>query len=160
MPSYSKSSAEKLLLTDPRLRAIFELAIEDWDHTIIYGHRTKTDQDDAIAAGNSQKPWPTSEHNKIPSRAVDGAPYYADVPKGGIDWRTDAALLAAAKLGDWDSVKAILENIKRWIAFSGYIRGIAKARGIKIRSGADWDNDQRFNDHTLIDLPHFELVDP
>lgn len=160
MPRYSRASLDRLLSCDDRLQLICNTAIEHWDHSVLYGHRTKAEQDDAVAKGFSKTPWPQSKHNSLPSRAVDLAPWYADVPKGGIDWRTDAELMAAIRRGDMEAVRAILENIKRWMAFTGFIRGIAAAKGISVRSGADWDNDQKFNDHTLVDLPHIELLDP
>lgn len=159
MAKYSMSSERRLLTATPDMQAVFRCAIaHGWDHTIIEAHRGEAEQNAARRAGRSTKSWPNSKHNQLPSPAVDAAPYYPEAPNGGIDWRTDKALLDAARLGDWAAVVAILENIKRWMAFGGFIRGIGAAKGIRIRHGGDWDGDQRFNDHHLVDLPHFEEV--
>ena len=47
----------------------------------------------------------------------------------------------------------------RFYHFVGFVRGIASQKGIKIRTGADWDGDHLFNDQTFHDLPHFELLE-
>lgn len=156
MPTYSSSSISRIATCTANLQRVFGVVIQSWDNSIFYGHRGKEDQDKAVAEGKSQKPWPTSTHNSVPSKAVDAGPYYPEVPAGGIDWRTDAALMEAARAGRFDEVKEILENIKRWYSFGGFVRGVGAALGIKIRWGGDWDNDCRFNDHKLVDLPHFE----
>lgn len=149
--AYSAQSKARLDTARVKLRGLFEQIVQYFDVTILYGHRTKAEQDDAVARGVSQKPWPTSPHNDLPSRAVDAAPYY-----GGIDWRTDAELLKAAKEGRWEDFRVITENIKRWYHFGGFVRGYGAAVGAKVRWGGDWDGDFKFNDHTLVDLPHFE----
>lgn len=156
MPSYSAKSGSRLSTCTPNLQRVFGIVVQWWDNTVFYGHRPKDEQDRAVAEGKSQKPWPTSKHNSRPSQAVDAGPYYPEVPAGGIDWRTDAALLEAAKAGRYEEVKEILENIKRWYSFGGFVRGVGAALGVKIRWGGDWDGDCRFNDHKLVDLPHFE----
>jgi len=134
------------------------VAIREWDFMVLEGHRDRAKQDAMVAAGTSTLKWPHSKHNAMPSLAMDVAPWYPENPNG-IDWRTDAELMKAAHNGDWRAVKIILENIKRWYALAAFLRGVAHALGIKIRSGADWNGDQRFNDHSLIDLPHIELVE-
>ena len=48
------------------------------DFTILCGHRGKEEQDEAVRAGHSRTPWPTSKHNGTPSLAVDIAPYPVD----------------------------------------------------------------------------------
>lgn len=157
MAKYSQRSESRLITATDNMQDVFRTAIAvGWDHTILCGHRGELEQNRAFADKRSTKRWPDSNHNKLPSPAVDAAPWYPEAPNGGIDWRTDAELMKAARAGDWAAVVAILENIKRWMAFGGFIRGIGAAKGIRIRHGGDWDGDQRFNDHTLIDLPHFE----
>ncbi len=160
MAKYSARSASRLATCTTGLQSVFAVVIQWWDHTILFGHRGKEDQDAAMVAGASTKPWPASKHNLTPSQAADAAPYYADVNNGGIDWRTDAELLKAAREGRFEDVKAILENIKRWYSFGGFVRGVGAAKGVRIRWGGDWDGDCRFNDHTLVDLPHFEEQTP
>lgn len=143
----------------PELQETMSLVLERWDHTLFFGYRGEAAQNAALANGTSTKKFGESKHNVFPSDAVDAGPYYPDAPKGGIDWRTDKELLIAAQRGDWVAFRAILENIKRWYAFSAFVRGVGWGKGrYIIRSGCDWDNDQRFNDHSLIDLPHHEIV--
>ena len=52
--------------------------------------------------------YPNSKHNKLPSKAVDVAPY-------PIDWN----------------------DPDRFYHFAGYVRGIAEGMGIKIRWGLE-----------------------
>lgn len=158
MPHFAVASLDALSTCDERWQEIAHSAIRVWDFSVLECHRNRAKQDAMIAAGTSLAHWPTSKHNSMPSLAIDLAPWYPKNP-GGIDWRTDHAMMAAAYDGNWRLVRTILENVKRWQAFSGFIRGIAHARGIKVRSGADWDGDARFNDHKLIDLPHYEIIE-
>lgn len=160
MPAYSPSSKQKFNTLCPELQDTLTTVILHWDHTILFGFRGRADQEKALQDGFTTKPFGSSTHNFLPSDAVDAAPYYPEVPKGGIDWRTDKELLFCARNGDWDLFKTILENIKRWHSFSAFVRGVGAAKGYTIRSGCDWNNDQRFNDHNLIDLPHHEIVRP
>lgn len=130
MPSFSQKSLEKLNTCDPRLVKLFIEVVKHVDCTILEGHRGKEAQDAAVAAGNSKTPWPTGKHNSIPSKAVDAAPYPVD-----------------------------FNNPSRFYLFAGFVRGIASQMGIKIRIGADWDGDFDTKDQSLIDLPHFEILD-
>lgn len=158
MPHYSARSESRLQTVAEPIQRVMRFVLKRFDHTILEGHRDQLTQDAAFVRGASTKQWPNSKHNQLPSAAVDAAPYYPEVPAGGIDWRTDAALLAAAKSQDWVAFMAILENVKRWHTFGGYVLGAGNAMDVQIRWGGDWDLDFHFNDQTLIDLPHFELV--
>lgn len=158
---YSPASKAKFATLCPELQDTMELVLQRWDHTIFFGFRGRADQEKALADGFTTKPFGASKHNVLPSDAVDAGPFYPEVPTGGIDWRTDKDLMIAARNGDWTAFRVILENIKRWYAFSAFVRGVGWGKGrYIIRSGCDWNNDQRFNDHRLIDLPHHEIVRP
>lgn len=157
---YSPASKAKFDTLCPELQDTMSTVLAWWDHTIFFGFRGQADQEKALADGFTTKPFGASKHNRMPSDAVDAGPFYPEVPAGGIDWRTDKELMIAARNGDWAAFKAILENIKRWYSFSAFVRGVGAAKGYRIRSGCDWNNDQRFNDHSLIDLPHNEIVRP
>lgn len=109
MPLFSAISKERLATCDPRLQELFNDVIEFRDCSILVGHRGKAAQDLACAEGNSRAPWPTSNHNCSPSRAVDAAPY-------PIDW----------------------EDIERFKEFADYVKSRATALGIKIRWGGDY----------------------
>ena len=43
--------------------------------------------------------------------------------------------------------------------FGGYVKGIAKSQGVKIRWGGDWDGDFETKDNIFDDLCHFEILD-
>ena len=47
----------------------------------------------------------------------------------------------------------------RFHYFGGYVKGIAKSQGVKIRWGGDWDGDFETRDNIFDDLCHFELLD-
>jgi len=100
-----------------------------FDCTIITGHRNREEQTKKFGAGLSKKMYPHSKHNSLPSMAVDVAPY-------PIDW------------ADRD----------RFHYFAGFVMGIAKKRGIKLRWGGDWDGDTEVKDNNFDDLLHFEII--
>ena len=126
---FSEFSKEKLTSVDPILREILEIAIGVMDFRVIEGHRNKTRQDEMVEQGRSKLSYPNSKHNSLPSKAVDIAPY-------PIDW----------------------EDTDRFVLLAGIIKGIAYTRGIKIRWGGDWNDNNKF-DQSFVDMPHFELVD-
>ena len=130
MPYYSKQSRERLETCDIRLQDIFNTVIKFFDHSILCGHRPEEEQDLAFQKGNSKVQWPKGKHNKIPSKAVDTAPY-------PIEW----------------------DNIRRFTLFAGFVLGIAYMMGIKLRWGGDWNGDTKMKDQTFNDLVHFELID-
>lgn len=139
MPSYSKQSAERLATCDQQLRDLFNEVVKHFDCTILEGHRVKEAQDKYVAEGKSKTPWPTSKHNKIPSKAVDAVPY-------PVRW------------GVAGTPEQRRKDIARFYMFAGFVKGIAASMGIKIRWGGDWDGDHDFNDQNFDDLPHFEVV--
>ena len=158
MPTFSARSKANMDTCHDELKLVGYAAINYVDFTVLVGHRTKKQQDQALKDGTTTKAFPLSNHNILPSDAMDLAPFYPDVPAGGIDWRTDGALFKAIAAGNIEEAKAILENIKRWYAFGGFVKGTAAGKGITLRWGGDWDGDYKYNDHTLVDLPHFERV--
>lgn len=142
MPLLSATSRQRLLTCDSRLRDVLLSAIQVVDFTVMVGHRNKEDQDRAVAEGKSQKPWPTGNHNSMPSRAVDIAPVYYDSSKMQIDWKD---LIAFGRI-------------------MGVVQCIAHQKNIRLRFGLDWDGDfrsvDRDPDESFLDAPHIELVDP
>lgn len=134
MPSFSKSSLDKLNTCDQQLIDLFKEVIKHYDCTVVCGVRSKEDQDEAVRTGKSKTPWPTSKHNVLKpdqkSRAVDVVPC-------PINWN----------------------NREAFYHFGGFVKAIAMQKGIKIRWGGDWDSDNDLKDQNFIDLPHFELVD-
>ena len=130
MPAFGKVSLERLSTCDPRLQEVLGEAIKYRDFSVLCGHRDEAAQNEAVAKGNSKAPWPTSKHNRLPSLAVDVAPY-------PIDW-TDAGSFAL---------------------LAGYILRIGDERGVKLRYGGDWNGNGKTKDERFLDLPHIELVD-
>lgn len=138
MPYFSKSSKDKLATCDARLQNILNQVIKYYDCKILDGHRDKKHQDSLFYSvpKRTKVKWPDSKHNKIPSLAVDVAPY--PIPyEWGNDWR--------------DRVK--FYELKAIIFF------IAAQQGTKIRFGGDWDNDSDYKDNKFNDLVHFEIVE-
>ena len=109
--------------------AVMQMQVMDF--AVLCGHRTQEEQLELFAAGLSKVK--NSKHNEKPSRAIDIAPY---------------------------KVRTVTEKDKaRYYMLAGLVVAAARDRGIKIRCGADWDGDGKFNDQTFDDLAHFELVD-
>ena len=119
---FGKESLAKLETCDPRLITFAKAVMEGVDRgdlmtddvadlTILWGHRGEKDQNEAFAKGTSEKQWPNSKHNKLPSLAVDMVPY-------PINW---------AK-----------EKLYRFEALRRYARGVAQGLGIRIRI-ISWD---------------------
>jgi len=137
MPAYSKASKSRLDTCHPDLQRVFNKVIGFFDHTIIEGHRGKEAQNAAFAAGNSKLKWPNGNHNSLPSKAVDAAPVEYKDRKAVIDWK----------------------DVQRMSFFAGQVLATARAMGITLRWGGDWDSDTELKDNSFDDLVHFEIVE-
>ena len=126
---FGPASRGRLNTVHPLLVEICEEAIKHIDFSVICGHRTEEAQKQAVLDKASKVNYPNSKHNSLPSMAVDIAPY-------PIDWN----------------------NTTRFAHLIGLVRGIAAMKGIKIRTGSDWDSDGDITDHKFMDWPHVELV--
>lgn len=109
MPTFSKSSAEKLATCDKRLQDLFNEVVKIQDCTVTCGYRGEKEQNEAFKAGFSRKLFPHGQHNKMPSLAVDVVPY-------PIDYKDE----------------------ERLRCFSLLVKDVADKMGIEIESGADW----------------------
>ena len=109
MYKFGKTSKQRLATCHPDLQEIMNELIKVMDVSILCGHRTKEEQNDAYDKGHSKLRYPKSKHNKSPSLAVDVVPY-------PIAW----------------------DNMKRFNRMVGIIQGIAHCKGIKIRVGIDF----------------------
>lgn len=134
MPRFGRASRQRLATCDPRLQEIFNEVIKTWDCTIVCGHRTEEDQNRAYDEKKSKLKFPKSKHNTYLSKAVDVAPYYANV---GILWT----------------------DLGGFYMFAGYVIRVAEQLGYKLRYGGDWNGNKSTADQTFNDLPHFELVE-
>ncbi len=130
MPKFSVTSGGKLATCDQRLRQLFNRVVRDFDCTIIEGHRNEERQNRMVDEGKSQIRWPNGNHNTKPSRAVDVAPF-------PINW------------GDRE----------RMSYFAGYVMATARAMGVNLRWGGDWNQDTEVKDNKFDDLVHFELTE-
>lgn len=146
MGTFGPTSAARLATCDPRLRELLEDVVRSFDCVVLCGHRGEAEQNAAFARGASKKKWPNGEHNSLPSRAVDAAPYDPRVP-GGVNWGEDLR-----------TKKPDRAALVRFYLFAGYMMRAAEARGLRIRWGGDWDGDTFVDDQTFNDLVHFELV--
>jgi peptidoglycan LD-endopeptidase CwlK len=129
MPVFGATSKANLATCHPDLQHVLNEAIKHVDFSVTCGYRGQVEQDKAFAEGKSKLKYPNGEHNKIPSNAVDVAPY-------PINWN----------------------DAEAFTLLSGVIYGIACMMGIKLRLGADWDGDFNTLEHKFKDRPHIELV--
>lgn len=129
MPKFGDKSKAELATAHPDLQRLFNEVIKTFDCVVLEGHRGEAAQEEAVRTGKSKIHWPNGNHNKLPSRAVDVAPY-------PVNWK----------------------DTQRFYYFAGYVKGIASTLGLKIRWGGDWDSDTDLHDQTFYDLPHFELL--
>ena len=130
MPAFGRRSTQRLETCDKRIQEVFYYVVQDFDCTILEGHRSEERQNMLFDTGKSQLRYPEGRHNTQPSLAVDVAPY-------PVDW----------------------EDRERFHYFAGFVLGVATMMEIDIRWGGDWDSDTEVDDNEFDDLPHFELVD-
>ena len=109
MASFGKTSRQRLSEIHPDLRKVLEIAIIEFDFTVLCGHRGEAEQNKANDEGKSGLRYPNSKHNKKPSRAVDIAPW-------PIDWN----------------------NIERFEEMKRVVFTAAHALGIELVWGGDW----------------------
>ena len=128
MPAFGARSRRELDTAHPDLQRVFFEVVKHFDCAVLEGHRGEEAQEEAVRTGKSKIHYPDGKHNKIPSLAVDVAPW-------PIDW-TDK---------------------ERFYYFAGFVLGIASQMGVSLRWGGDWDGDTDVKDQTFFDLPHFEL---
>ena len=127
------TDAARLITCDPRLQDLVVALAKTWNIRVICGHRNKVEQDTAFSQGKSKLKWPLSNHNRLPSLAIDMVPMEAN---GAIDWN----------------------DVRRISYFAGHVMQKAKELGIRLRWGGDWDVDTELKDNTFNDLVHFEII--
>lgn len=132
-----KRSLERLNGVDKRLVAVVKRAIEisTVDFTVIEGVRTKQRQAELYAQGRTA-PGPvvtwTMQSKHIQGLAVDLCPFV----DGKIDWNTRA---------HFNSISSAM-----FLA--------AEELGVKIRWGADWNQNGKPFEKGETDSPHFEIA--
>jgi peptidoglycan L-alanyl-D-glutamate endopeptidase CwlK len=129
--TFSDKSIEKLNTCDQQLQRLFKEVVKHIDCTILCGHRTQEEQEEAFNTGKSKLHWPQGKHCSIPSKAVD----VAITP---IDW----------------------SNSKAFYLFAGYVLATAQNMDIKVRWGGCWSGElNKTVENKFADLVHFELVE-
>lgn len=140
MSAFGNTSNNRLETCHRDLQLIFRTVVKKYDCSIFCGHRNKQDQNKAFADGLSEVMWPDSNHNDMPSMAVDAGPYFIEL-----------------KNTSWEDAKA-------FSYFAGYVKRVAEElleKGLithRLRWGGDWDGDGQTLDQKFHDLPHFELI--
>ncbi len=130
MPSFSGRSRMKLQTCHEDLQQVFDAVVQYFDCTILEGRRGEERQNFLFDSGQSKVRWPDGKHNASPSMAVDVAPY-------PIDW----------------------EDRERFVLFAGFVLGVARAQGIRLRWGGDWDMNWDSSETSFFDAPHYELIE-
>ena len=133
MPRYSNRSKSRLATCDQKLQDVFNEVIKYVDCSILEGHRGKERQNDLFNKGRTKVKYPNGRQNASPSKAVDVTPY-------PVDW----------------------EDRERQTLFAGFVLGIARGMGIKLRWGGNWDMYEEkgrweVKDNRFDDFPHFEI---
>tara|TARA_Y100001973_G_C5195938_1_gene334250 strand:+ start:886 stop:1281 length:396 start_codon:yes stop_codon:yes gene_type:complete len=128
MPYFGKTSKKRLATCDERLQKVFNEVIKYVDCSVLEGHRSAERQDKLFEEGKTKVKFPNGRHNSDPSRAVDVTPY-------PVDWN----------------------DRERQTLFAGFVLGIARSMGIKLRWGGDWNMDFKVKDNRFDDFPHFEI---
>jgi peptidoglycan L-alanyl-D-glutamate endopeptidase CwlK len=107
-----------ILTLDEDLQAVLieDIKTAPIDYCVYCGHRGEKAQNAAYDAKKSQLRYPASNHNQLPSRAFDFAPYHRKNPH--IRWDDTAEFKKVAK----------------------HIMKTAKKMGIELEYGGDWEN--------------------
>ena len=135
MPRYSTRSKKRLATCDDRLQKVFNEVIKHVDCSILEGYRNKERQNKLYDEKRTKVKYPNGRHNSSPSKAVDVTPY-------PVDW----------------------EDRERQTLFAGFVIGIARNMGLKIRWGGNWDmykenGKWEVADNRFDDFPHFEIYE-
>lgn len=139
MYAYSEVSQDRIDECEQDIKTIWAEVIKWIDATVFCGHRGEADQNKAFAEKTSQLKWPDSEHNKIPSNAIDSGPYFVEIRN--VDWKDGLAFAFFA---------GRVCQIAAQLLSEGKVSH-------ELIWGGDWDKDGRTADHKFKDLPHFQL---
>ncbi len=147
MPSFGSHSKAELSTVDKKLQTLFGQVVIWFDCKISEGIRSLEKQQTYVAQGLSK----TLHSKHLKGKAVDVYPHPIKMPRTLKP--NDDGMVSI------EQAKGYAKDLARFYYFGGFVLGIAKAMGISIRWGGDWDMDTEVNDQTFDDLPHFELED-
>lgn len=132
-------SRQKLQGVHPKLVSVVERAIEitKQDFTVIQGVRTPEEQQRLYDQGR-KTPGPivtwTLKSRHLPGK--DGLGRAVDLVPNPVDWN----------------------DLKKFDAIAEAMFAAAKELGVKLRWGADWDEDGKRRERSENDSPHFEIA--
>jgi len=135
-------SLERLETCEPDLVRVFKRVeqISPFDFTVICGVRTDAEQKALYAQGRTE-PGPIVT-------TLDG------VTKKSRHQPNANGLSEAVDVAPWPIA---WENKKQFIAFGGVVMAAAEIESVRIRWGADWNSNWDLDEHSFVDLPHYEL---
>lgn len=143
MSEFSQLSESRLAGVHPTLVKLLSEITQHFDCTVIQGVRTKEQQSEDVAKHLSE----TMRSAHLVQD--DGWGHAVDVGVNPQHWDDSPR---ETRLTTW--------NVQQ-IAFLFYCKGFAKARGVDLRIGCDWDNDNQwdgmFKSQPFLDLDHIEL---
>ena len=124
--AWGARSRARLDTCHPLLIQLFDRVIKRTDlrHdlTVVYGHRTKEEQNRLVDSMASRLRWPKSRHNTVPAQAVDVVPFINGEPNPR----------------NWDNFFDVEPTIKaEWTAMVA--EGLVPA-GVTLEWGGDWRN--------------------
>jgi len=133
MAQFGDTSNRRLDTSHHIHQLLWRRVVAERDCSVTEGHRDKVKQNYYFKTGTSKVQWPDSDHNSIPSMAVDCVPY----PEL---WSSKAAFfeLREVVLAKWSTMED--EGLT-----DGYV----------LKWGGDWDDDGDFDDQTFNDYPHW-----
>lgn len=129
MSNLTSLDLQRLSTCHDDLQRLVQIVSDAFSVLVIVGHRDQIEQHQAYISGHSEKDWPDSKHNGLPSKAVDIAPRPYNP-----------------------------NDLKRLYLFAGYVLGTAKQLEIHIRYGGDWSGALDPSHNKFNDLWHFELI--
>ena len=130
--TWSNKSLQVRATLDPRLQVMVNELLKYMDVSLIWGHRTKEQQDE-LYPRYSRVQWPNSKHNSYPSLAVDMQPY--PYPTNENDLRAALGYMAGLC----------------WL--------IAERHDFSLRWGGDWNRNGDVTDNGFDDLYHLEIYE-
>jgi peptidoglycan L-alanyl-D-glutamate endopeptidase CwlK len=128
----SIKNPERLTNVHPKLIALLAEVAAYVDIQIIEGERSLAAEQANIDKGASKL---TDPKNCLHVVQADGFVHAVDYARYPVDWK----------------------DTNGFYFLGGFVCGMAKARGIHVRFGGDWNGDLNIHDQSFNDLDHIEL---
>ena len=145
MPTFpwGKLSLEHRAQLHPDLILVVDEVANYINCTIVTGSRSLENQALEVARGNS-KTMNSMHLLRDPKTSL------ITTAKNGVSWAADLTPYPF----DWNAKDADRDLLY----FGGFVVGVARKMGIKIRYGGDWNGDWKNSDNGFQDLDHFEKI--